>query len=34
MDNNAIIVGDFNTTLTSRQKIHKATEVLNDTADQ
>ena len=38
-DNNTVIVGDFNThwhqwTDFSRQKINKATEVLNDTADQ
>ena len=36
---NTMIVGDFNTPLTSieissRQKIHKATAVLNDTRDQ
>ena len=35
-DGNTIIVGDFNTSLTSmdissRQKISKATEILNDT---
>ena len=35
-DRNTIIVGDFNTPLTlmdrsSRQKINKATEILNDT---
>lgn len=34
MDNYAIIVGDFNTTLISRQKIHKATDILMDTVDQ
>ena len=38
-DENKIIVGDFNTTLTSmdrssRQKINKATEILNDTIEQ
>ena len=38
IDRNTIIVGDFNTSLTSRnrsskQKINKATEVLNDTID-
>ena len=38
-DNNTIIVGDFNTPLTSmdrssRQQINKATGVLNDTTDQ
>ena len=38
-DNNAFIVGDFNTSLTSmdkssRQKIKKETEILNDTLDQ
>ena len=38
-DRNTIIVGDFNTPLTSmdrslRQKINKATEILNDTAEQ
>uniref|UniRef100_A0A8W4F6H0 Endonuclease/exonuclease/phosphatase domain-containing protein n=1 Tax=Sus scrofa TaxID=9823 RepID=A0A8W4F6H0_PIG len=35
VDRNTIIVGDFNTPLTSmdtcRQKINKATEILNDT---
>ena len=36
IDGNTIIVGDFNTPLTSmdrisRQKINKATEILNDT---
>ena len=39
VDNNAVIVGDFNTPLTlmdrsSRQKINKVTEVLSDTIDQ
>ena len=39
MDSNAIIVGDFNTPLTSmnrssRQKINKETMALNDTLDQ
>ena len=39
IDSKIIIVGDFNTTLTSmdrssRQKINKDTEVLNDTLDQ
>ena len=39
IDSNTIIVGDFNTLLTSvdrssRQKMNKATEVLNDTIDQ
>ena len=39
VDRNTIIVGDFNTPLTSmdrscRQKTNKATEVLNDTIDQ
>ena len=38
VDGNTIIVGDFNTLLTSmdrssRQKIHKATEILNDTVE-
>ena len=38
IDNNTIIVGDFNTPLTSmdrssRQKINKETVVLNDTLD-
>ena len=38
-DNNAFIVGDFNTSLTSmdkssKQKIKKETEILNDTLDQ
>ena len=38
IDGNTIIVGDFNTTLTSmdrssRQKINKATEILNDTTE-
>ena len=38
-DSNTIIVGDFNTSLTpmdrsSRQKINKETEALNDTIDQ
>ena len=38
MDGNTLIVGDFNTPLTSmdrssRQKINKATEILNDTAE-
>ena len=39
MDSNIIIEGDFNTSLTSmdrssRQKINKETEPLNDTIDQ
>ena len=39
IDNNAIIVGDFNTSLTpmdrsSREKINKETQALNDTIDQ
>ena len=39
IDNNAIIVGDFNTPLTamdrsSKQKINKETMALNDTLDQ
>ena len=39
IDNSTIRVGDFNAPLTSmdrslRQKINKATEVLNDTIDQ
>ena len=39
IDNNTIIVGDFNTPLTtmdrsSTQKIHKETLALNDTLDQ
>ena len=39
IDNNTIIVGDFNTPLTSmdrstKQKISKKTETLNDTMDQ
>ena len=38
IDNNTIIVGDFNTPLTavdrsSRQKIHKETQALNDALD-
>ena len=38
-DRNTIIVGDFNTPLASvdsslRQKINKATEILNDTIEQ
>ena len=38
-DGNTIIVGDFNTSLTSmdissRQKINKATEILNDTIEK
>ena len=38
-DGNIIVVGDFNTPLTSmdrscRQKISKATEILNDTVEQ
>ena len=38
-DNNTVIVGDFNTPLTSvdrslKQKINKETEVLNDTLDE
>ena len=39
MDSNTIIVGDFNTPLTqmdrsSKQKINKETEILNDTLDE
>ena len=39
IDSNKIIVGDFNTSLTpmdrsSRQKINKETQALNDTIDQ
>ena len=39
IDRNTIIVGDFNTPLTSmdrssRQRINKATEILNDTIEQ
>ena len=39
IDNNIIIVGDFNTPLTpmdrsSKQKINKETQTLNDTIDQ
>ena len=39
MESNTIIIGDFNTSLTpvgrsSRQKINKQTQVLNDTIDQ
>ena len=39
IDSNSIIVGDFNTPLTrmdrsSRQKINKETQALNDTIDQ
>ena len=39
VNGNAIIVGDFNTTLTSigifsRQKINETTEILNDTIEQ
>ena len=39
IDGNTIIVGDFNTTLTpidrsSKQKINKETQVLNDTLDE
>ena len=39
IDRNTIIVGDFNTPLTSmdrsfRQKINKATEILNDTIEK
>ena len=39
IDSNTIIVGNFNTSLTpmdrsSRQKINKETQVLNDTTDQ
>ena len=39
IDSNTIIVGDFNTSLipmdrSSRQKINKETQALNDTIDQ
>ena len=39
IDSNTIIVGDFNTTLTamnrsSKQKMNKETQALNDTLDQ
>ena len=39
IDNSTVIVGDFNTSLTpmdrsSKQKIHKETQALNDTIDQ
>ena len=39
IDGNIIIVGDFNTTMTSmdrfsRQRINKATEILNDTIEE
>ena len=39
IDSNTVIVGDFNTPLTlmeksSKQKIHKETQVLNDTLDE
>ena len=35
INNNTIIVGDFNTTLTpTKQKINKETQTLNDTMDQ
>ena len=39
IDNNTLIVGDFNTLLTSmdrssRQKINNKTQILNDTLDQ
>ena len=39
MDRNTIIIGDFNTPLTpmdrsSKQKINKETQVLNDTLDE
>ena len=39
IDSNTVIVGDFNTSLTSmdrslRQKINKETQALNDTIDQ
>ena len=38
-DGNTVIVGDFNTLLTSvsrssRQKINKATQIINDTVEQ
>ena len=34
IDSNTIIEGDFNTTLTTKQKINKETRVLNDTIHQ
>ena len=39
INNNTVIVGDFNTTLTpmdrlTKQKINKETQTLNDTIDQ
>ena len=39
VNNNTVIVGDFNTTLTTmdrstKQKIYKETQTLNDTMDQ
>ena len=39
INNNTVIVGDFNTTLTAmdrptKQKINKETQTLNDTIDQ
>ena len=34
IDSNTIIVGDFNTALTTKQKINKETRVLNDTIHQ
>ena len=34
INSNTIIVGDFNTALTTKQKINKETRVLNDTIHQ